>query len=267
MKHYILCLVFIGMILTMNAASVGRDEASALAALFLSQRSTTEVNAPFNHFYVFNGESGFVIISADDRVLPVLGYSFEHRFDTDMAESTYEWLRNYDDAIQEAVELDLAATDEIKTAWRSLREDGCLPVCNRNAVKPLLVTAWKQRSPYNMYCPQNCLTGCVATALGQIMRYWEYPRVGVGQHSYDHSIYGLQSANFGATSYDWDNMPEVVTESSSDVEKRAVATLCFHCGVAVEMNYGLDFSGAFTSDVIDAMMTYFNYSTSMTLEA
>ena len=263
-------VAFVAVLLWVTAVEanpVTRGEASSLAAGLLKQRSVTEVETPFDHLYVFNADNGFVIVSSDDRVLPVLGYSSERQFDTDMAESTYEWLRYYDDAVRDAVESDLAATDEIKTAWRSLREDGCLPVRNRSAVGPLVVTTWNQRSPYNMYCPQQSLTGCVATAMSQIMKYWEYPRMGAGQHSYYHSVYGQLSANFGATSYDWDNMLEVATDNSPNVVKQAVATLNYQCGVSVEMNYSPDFSASFSTDVINAMTTYFKYATSMSLES
>ena len=91
-------------------------------------------------------------------------------------------------------------------------------------------------------CPSGpggqTLTGCVATAMGQVMKYWNWPDTGVGEHSYIENEYGLLSANFGATTYDWEHMPNSLTSSSNSTEVEAVATLLYHCGVAVNMDYG-----------------------------
>ena len=254
-----------GTLLTLKAAQVSLEDASVWAAAFLNQRSVTEVNTSFEHFYVFNGERGFVIIAADDRVQPVLGYSFEGTFQTDMAESTLEWLQAYDQEIQAVKDARIEASEEVKAAWVSLREDGTLPVCNRSEVYPLVYTRWRQRSPYNMYCPDDCVTGCVAVAMAQLMKYWECPARGTGSHSYYHDTYGMLSANFGATEYDWDNMPVTVDDNSSAEEKEAVATLLYHCGVSVDMNYSPDASSTPSTKVVEAMPSYFNYASSMSM--
>lgn len=91
-------------------------------------------------------------------------------------------------------------------------------------------------------CPSGpggqTLTGCVATAMGQVMKYWNWPDTGVGEHSYIENEYGLLSVNFGATTYDWEHMPNYLNASSTSTEVDAVATLLYHCGVAVNMDYG-----------------------------
>ncbi len=265
MKRYIILFALFGAFLISNAAPVSREEASMLAASFLNQRSVTEMKTPFEHFYVFNGEQGFVIIAADDRVQPVLGYSHEGIFQMDMAESSWEWLLAYDHQIQDLLDADVKAADEVEAAWKSLRNNGRLLTLNRSEVYPLVYTRWRQRSPYNMYCPEQCVTGCVAVVMGQLMKYWESPARGTGSHSYYHSPYGTLSANFGATEYDWDNMPVTVDDYSSDAEKEAVATLLYHCGVSVEMNYSPDASSTPSSKVVEAMPAYFNYASSMSM--
>lgn len=265
MKRFVLLFAIFCMALVVNAAPVSREEASMLAASFLNQRSVTEMKTPFEHFYVFNGEQGFVIIAADDRVQPVLGYSHEGTFQMDMAESTWEWLLAYDHQIQDLFDAGVAAADEVEAAWRSLRNNGRLLTLNRSEVYPLVYTRWRQRSPYNMYCPEQCVTGCVAVVMGQLMKYWESPAHGTGYHSYEHSTYGTLSANFGATEYAWDNMPVTVDDYSSDAEKEAVATLLYHCGVSVEMNYSPDASSTPSSKVVEAMPAYFNYASSMSM--
>lgn len=264
-RFYILLVLCLLVAVTAKATPVSRSEASTLAASFLNQRSVTELKTTFEHFYVFNGEQGFVMIAADDRVQPVLGYSLEGTFQTDMAESTREWLLAYDHQIQDLLDAGIEATDEIKAAWRSLQNNGRLLTLNRSEVYPLVYTRWRQRSPYNMYCPEQCVTGCVAVVMGQLMKYWECPARGTGSHSYYHDTYGTLSANFGATEYDWDNMPVTVDDYSSDAEKEAVATLLYHCGVSVEMNYSPDASSTPSSKVVEAMPAYFNYASSMSM--
>ena len=265
MKRYILLWLLLGVFLTLNAAPVSRDEASVLAASFLGQRMVTEVPTPFEYMYVFSGASGFVILSADDCVIPVLGYSKEQPFNPDMAESTREWLASYNDQIQAVLDEDVEASDEVRTAWKSLRNSGRLLACNRSEVRPLIYTRWNQRSPYNMYCPEGSVTGCVAIVMAQIMKYWEYPTRGTGSHSYVHDTFGMLSANFGATEYDWDHMLVTVGNSSSAAAKEAVATLLYHCGVSVDMKYGLESSSTPSAKVLEAMPEYFGYASSMSL--
>jgi hypothetical protein len=91
------------------------------------------------------------------------------------------------------------------------------------------------------------------------MHYWKYPTTGWGSHSYSNAGVTL-SADFGNTTYDWDHMPDSLTESSSDAEVNAVATLLYHCGVSVDMYYTQNGSGANTKDVPNAMVRYFSYS-------
>ena len=133
-------------------------------------------------------------------------------------------------------------------------------------VGPLIQTQWDQGNPYNLYCPSGTVTGCVATAMAQVMNYWQYPAHGIGSHAYipeDHPEYGTQSCDFNNTFYNWTNMANTYSGSSSTVQKQAVATLMYHCGVSVEMNYGpgsTGGSGASTENVAIALKTCFNYS-------
>jgi len=130
------------------------------------------------------------------------------------------------------------------------------------AVGPLVQTTWDQKCYYNTLCPTDAsgpcghaVTGCVATAMAQIMKYWNYPATGTGSNSYTHPTYGTLSANFGSTIYRWNEMPAHLTE-----ENGAVATLMYHCGVAVNMYYSAWSSAAILSP--DALITYFGYSPS-----
>ena len=234
----------------------------------------------FPNFYVFGNERCFVIIAADDCVHPVLGYSTEGGFSTDMLhESVHYWLKTYDEAIGIISENRVEATPEIRLEWDNILNGKGLESKSGNSVKQLIRTEWGQQAPYNAFCPADttgpnghAVAGCIAIAMAQIMNYWEHPVKGVGSHTYipkTHPEYGEQSANFGETVYAWNNMagPYYAQE-----QKEAVATLVYHCGVAVDMNYGpasqIDSmgSGASSNDVVKALQRYFHYDSGMELK-
>lgn len=137
------------------------------------------------------------------------------------------------------------------------------------AVEPLLKTAWGQDAPYNNLCPtkendqgeqQHCRVGCVACAMGQVMNYYQYPEVGTG--SWTNMFNASASANFGETYYDWANMRNTYVGTYTDDEAAAVATLLYHCGVAVNMIYGLQSSSTFTAfanNMVSALTRFFGY--------
>lgn len=261
MKRYLMCVTIVLMAFTVYAAPVDRNEASALAASFLNQRSVNEVKTSFDHFYIFNGKDCFVILSADDHALPVLGYSRKHVFDADdMPVNALEWLRSYNSEIRALAESGSEASKAVKEAWASLKDGTGLPQCVKGSVSPLIATFWNQKAPYDGLCPTDCYTGCVATAMAQLMKYWEYPRRGTGEYSYFHSTYGTQYANFGATTYDWDNMPVVARAWSPEPVCQALSTLFYHCGVSVDMNYGTSGSSAASAKVLPALVNHFGYS-------
>jgi hypothetical protein len=114
----------------------------------------------------------------------------------------------------------------------------------------------------------------VATAMAQVMKFWNYPTTGTGFHSYNHSKYGTLNANFGSTTYNWANMPNQLTSSSSSEQKTAVATLMYHCGVSVDMDYDVSANGGSGAYVISstppkthcaeyALKTYFGYKSTL----
>ena len=217
-------------------------------------------------FFVFNvGENGFVMVSADDRFRPIVGYSDEGPFTT---ENPSPEMMFYLDRIVEARTSDHPVLyDDAKEEWKALTTGG--KPLSRNGGKGvpyLCQTKWNQDSPYNLYAPVassgpggRCYAGCVATAMSQVMKYWDHPLTGSGSHSY-YSPYGYLSANFGATTYDWDHMPDRLGGSSTEEEIDAVALLMYHCGVAVDMGFGPNGSGANSEDVPRVIRTYFSYT-------
>ena len=212
--------------------------------------------------YVFNFDGGFVIVAADDCSSPILGYSDQGHFDYETAPDGLRFmLSEISNGIETMVQQAQPVPSDILCRWKNLEAYGMMhPDRSFPVVGPLVQLKWDQGYPYNMYAPGGCPTGCVATAMAQLMKYWEWPTTGTGEHSYNAMGYGEQYANFGATTYDWDNMVEIYTSSATQEQKEAVATLMYHCGVSVNMMYEPDGSGAFSVDVPIAINTYFSYS-------
>ena len=238
----------------------------------------TPVATDFDGLYVFtaDGGQGFVIVPADDRAWPVVAYSFSNFFDAEENENVRYWLGGYQEQMEKLRASDADAADEVKAEWQRLSGVKGTPEPQPlTAVEPLLRTAWDQSPYYNALCPydseHNTRTpaGCIVTAMTQVMRYWEHPLHGTGSHSYTHTTFGTLSADFASTTYDWDNMPYSLTGASSTAEKTAVSTLMYHAGVAVEMDYAYDGSGAYmtgganTPCTKNALINYFDYNPSL----
>lgn len=196
-------------------------------------------------YYVFNNDAGgFVIIAGDDAVTPVLGYTSTGSFDAE----------NLPDGLK----------DLLKSYERQIAALGDNYVANQTATRAaftgekLLKTAeWNQMAPFNKYTPNNYVTGCVATAGAIVMKHHGYPAKGTGSHSYTWNGKTL-SANFEYT-YDWASMPAKY-DGTNDAAFDGVARLMADLGVAVEMRYAKNGSGAYIGDMISALQTYFGYS-------
>ena len=214
------------------------------------------------NLYIYNiNEGGFVIVSASRNVKPILAYSFENNFNNDGLGHAEYFINNYNRDIEYAKSLNIETDESISDLWNDLEsndiKDRAIAV-----VDPLIETRWNQDCFYNEYAPYDnwgpcnrAYAGCVACAMSQVMKYWNYPEKGKGSYTYVHHQYGSQSADFGATTYKWDEMPNEIWNQND-----AIATLMYHCGVSVDMDYGADGSGAQSHDVEAAMRMYFGYS-------
>lgn len=292
MKRFIaaVLLLFIGT--QIYAETIDQQAARQVAQRFISSRRANGSSAQLtdlskqlntNGLYVFAIDGGgFIVVSDDERVMPVLAYSFEGRIDAEhIAPATRFWLNEYSAQIAIAKRTDTKPSPETSEAWSRLREGAAAPTRKTiaDSVPALITSQWKQSGGYNILCPTDSTltntgyhttTGCVATAMAQIMRYWQFPTHGMGSQSYSHDgdydcwRYGTQSANFGATTYDWANMPVRLTDSSSEAEINAVATLCYHCGVSTYMMYNSDCngsSGSYSAYANEAFTAHFHYKT------
>jgi len=210
-------------------------------------------------FYVFNmqNDQGFVMIAADDQSYPILGYTFKGRLveNKEVNPAFANLIESFERQLINIIEKDLPTNADITNTWNTyLNEE--FQMQTMQTVGPLIQTSWNQSPYYNALCPGGSVTGCVATAMAQVIRYYQHPNKGTGSHSYYHSTYGNLSANFGTTTYNYANMPLSISSANNDV-----ATLCYHCGVSVEMNYSPSGSSASTAYSPTAYKTYFGYST------
>lgn len=225
-------------------------------------------------YYAFNSinNNGWIVVAAQQNITPVLAYSLNGSFDTTKATQPpafIYWMNNYKEQIKCAVKDKAPINKEVKSQWEEYDTVKSI-IKSGKGVSQLLTTTWNQNCYYNALCPYDAdasayycdrvAAGCVAVAMAQVMKYWNYPYQGQNSHSYSDPIYGTQSANFGNTVYDWTNMPDYLTSSNT-----AVARLIYHCGVAVNTTYNIaenGGSGAYLSDAASVMKTYFNYTNS-----
>jgi hypothetical protein len=239
---------------------------------------TDEAGKPEALFYIYNVSvnRGFVIVSADDDAIPVLGYSTEGSYTgNDMPVAFDKLLEKYKQEIKYIKINQLQADENINKQWQENLTASYAASLSPNAVSPLVATKWNQAPYYNDLCPydatykERTVTGCVATAMAQIMKFWNYPANGTGFYQYNHSNYGTLSANFGSTTYSWGSMPNSLSGSNN-----AIATLMYHVGVSVEMDYGPGSTGGSAAYVISAasakqacseyaLKTNFGYATTM----
>ncbi|NDW11610.1 T9SS C-terminal target domain-containing protein [Bacteroides sp. 214] len=254
--HAIVTQYFQGKTTTRTVAALTEIPSSAL----LPNTRTVSNEA----FYVFTAENaGFLIVSGDDRMQPVLGYSDTGTFVTEnLPDNLRGWLLFYAEEFES-----LATCDEQNTLLvAETRAEDNFPA----TVAPLLGDiAWDQTAPYNNACPthngERLVTGCVATAMAQIMMYHKWPEKGKGVKNYTYTIAGTSyeiTKAFSATTFQWDKMLPTYTSTYTPESAEYVAELMYSCGVAVKMGYNTAASGgsgAYDSDVPPALINHFKY--------
>lgn len=214
-----------------------------------------QINETTPAVYVFNAidEQGFVLVSAEDNARAVLGYSDEGHIDAqNIPANMRAWLQMYADELARA-----AKAPAVADAQRTVEY---YPV-----VEPLIGNvAWNQDAPYNNHCPidpntnQRSVTGCMATAVAQVMYHHKYPKKGTGTYSYWCGWENL-SVDFSKATYDWDHMLPSYKNGYTQQESDAVAKLMYHVGVACNMWYGSSASGADMGMGMQALVRHFDY--------
>ncbi|HXD92078.1 MAG TPA: C10 family peptidase [Bacteroidia bacterium] len=263
-----------GMAQTVAENFYKQHSVKAVSSVNLTYMGFSKNGAAAYYAFNINTDDGFVIITADDALLPIIGYSTEKQFvipgkNTNIA----YWLNKRTDEIYQATLQGVQANQVVSNEWNKYINPtnaklNTQPITiNSASVTPLVQTTWDQAPFYNDSCPSGSVTGCVATCMAQIMRYWNYPSQGKDSSSYCDCTangftnnFGTLHANYGATTYNWAAMPLSVASTNT-----AVAQLMYHCGVSVHMDYDPNGSGAeviipesiFCSQT--ALPKYFNY--------
>lgn len=231
--------------------------------------TTRQSSAPTqNTYYVFNADDGkgFVVVAGHDRARRILAYSFEDSFGIDeQPVQLRAWLTQYDKEIQYLFASESGSEGNINAG--TYYDERANPM-SAKSVEPLLGNIrWNQDAPFNKYCPMdirlnNMVTpvGCVATAAVQIMKYHEYPKIGSGKKEYVTTTLRMPlSANFGETTYEWENMLDDYNGNYSEVQANAAALISYHVGIGCSMDYDATGSGAVPYDMLKAFKQYFLY--------
>lgn len=252
-----------------QAAQLGisMDETSSAKA---KSKRVNSVSGEVPAYYVFpNGEGkGFTVVSGDDRLPEVVGYSDKGTYDEENLPSNYVgFMKAYEEMVGQLDNGDSRASASIAEA-KALRSSGY----QQPAVAPLLGNIqWNQMIPYNNMCPMynstnRSVTGCVATAMAQVMMYYQYPKTlqaDIPAYVTRTKYLSIPQINKGE-SYDWNNMlPQYASYEPlnyTDAQAAAVAKLLYHCGAACEMDYGPS-SGANVTPAI--LSTYFGYDSDL----
>ena len=226
-----------------------------------------------NLLYVFSDEESFVIAGADGQLPALIAYG-NTAFPTDSIPANLRsWLDGYKTAFSTAL---------AKGVTLSAAQGTGTPI-----VAPLVTAKWDQDQPFNNKCNdigESSVTGCVATAMAQIMYYHKWPLTGTGSHSYSYNLnYGggtktiSPSADFSQHTYDWNNMQDAYgsyknengeygSMTYTDAQADGISTLLHDCGVAVNMLYAGGSSSASSANVPNALISYFGYDRGMSLE-
>ncbi len=277
-KKTLLIILLSCYLLNIQSAPIDINTASKVAGTFIKNRAekfitthsySSEIKEIIPLYYgevvayaINLAQGGFVIVAADNVSKPVLGYSFEGSFMLDqMPPVVEEWMENYYRKIIDLRQNNIQATPEIEMEWSNLIK-GEFPDRDLEEVAPLLSTTWDQGMFYNELCPADeggpgghVYSGCVATAMAQIINYWRYPLSGTGSHGY-HSDYGYLFVDFSAAHYDYNQM----NNSIASERNYEMAEIQYHCGVAVDMMYSPDGSGAYSYMAATALKNHFGYS-------
>lgn len=281
-----------------SAGPVDEQTAKEIGAKYLRASVNLRTNAGDMHlaktyfmdngdaaFYVFNAPNGFVIVSAQDVAMPILGYSNEGQFDANNIPENMEWwLQDYANQIQYGMETQNIDFEKTAKQWELVKATGRLNENrNRNVIVPPLLgdITWNQDRYYNSLCPDanaptlgdHTYAGCVACAMSQIMRKWNHPAQGNGSHQLPPYNNPANVLYFSQTNYDWANMPVALTDVNgvlldgiTQEQITAVATLIYHAGVSVSTTYSTSGSSADVSNPVGAFKNNFDYSDELEME-
>ena len=249
-----------------SSQQTGKRVAAESSAIVYTQMMPDSDRAAF---YIVNvGDNAFVLVSADDAAQQVLGYSLNKNFPV-KADDSIELPAHIKGFLEDmAAQVKVAVNDGGRTKAvmrQASRRAANLP----ESVDPLITTTWDQGQYYNVLCPTDAKgpdghawAGCIATAMAQIIKFWE-PSQKRGSHYYMTDNYGRLEVNFAESNFDYTNMPNALTAENTEAQVNAVATLMYQCGVACNMQYGPEESGAYDTEARAALINYFGFNPDM----
>ena len=268
--------LLLAMLLSVQADPVTPGEAEKVAERFITvygedlNLSVDEIipytidNGVAAYYYAILEPTGWIIVSGDDAMIPVIGYSFKNEFSerSRWEESTRQWFQSIDRHIGKNLEKPQLPRNE---QWEELFETNATKSVTGTAVEPFIEVEWDQSSGWNQYCPEDsdgpgghAYVGCVAVSMAQAMSVYQYPERPTGEHGYNSSNYGYIYLNYdNQPAYDWNSM----SLKSADDEN---ARLLYHLAVSVDMGFSAFGSGAYTSKAPGVLRNYFGYSESLT---
>lgn len=248
-----------------KSKSFGQKKEMIVASSKIKSLESLYTGGQDEAFYVYNASGGgFMIVSADERMQPVLGYADNGSFNTDsLPPNVKAWMAGYvAEANRPTVDTPAATTAG------SARSKGFSAAST--SVGPLVTSEWGQRYPYNELCPtlssgQKAVTGCVATVMAQVMYYYKSPTVGQGTNSYTTATNRIEmTRDFGAVPFSWSLMKDSYSSSEDDETVQAIANLMLSCGVAANMDYDTE-SGSSLNNLMSGFLAYFGYDSDMAL--
>ena len=268
--------LLLAMLLSAQADPVAPGEAEKVAERFIKVYGeevalTVDEIIPYTmdngvtaYYYAILEPTGWIIVSGDDAMIPVIGYSFENEFSerSQWEESTRQWFTSIDRHIEKNLEKpQLPRHDQ----WEDLFEENATKSVTGTAVDPFIEVEWDQSSGWNQYCPEDedgpgghAYVGCVAVSMAQAMSVYQYPERPRGEHGYNSENYGYIYVDYdNQPAYDWSSM----SLTSADDEN---ARLLYHLAVSVDMGFSAYGSGAYTSKAPGVLRNYFGYSESLT---
>jgi len=244
----------------MSQPASGMSKAPA-ARMTMTRAIVTSDNT--DAVYVFQGDGNALVLPADDRVAPVLGY-IDGQTDGAIPPQMEWWLSEYARQIEFMMSKPETGTGlYLNTRQKAANAD-------KAPISPMVSTRWNQDSPYNSKCPivsgSKSMTGCVATAAAQVMKYHNYPAEGTGTISYkDGNTNTTRTLTFDGKPFDWDNMLDKYTGSYNTIQRDAVAYLMQAVGYASQMSYSPEASGAQSPTMVEGMKKYFGYNEKIVL--
>lgn len=282
MNRFILIGLFLWIALGLRAQTVSDVDARKAALVWMN--AVSEVQRTSSHisgltvqsdgemplFYVVHFKpSGWVMVAATETVNPILAYSQTGTIDLEkLPDPISFWFDETAQQIKRSLDPGYVPTDGVSTDWAQVQSGQGITKAALVSVEPLLSTRWDQGRYHNEMCPADVTSqagngyvyaGCVATTLAQIMKFWNFPQIGMGSNSYVHARYGTQAVNFTQATYNWASMPDVLTSQNSAYHSE-VQKITYHAAVAVNMNFSPVSSGANVPDAVDALERNFKYS-------